>query len=291
MSGIFDDATRLAHQHLDPATAEAWLHLVRPAVALVESTPDDAVVARLGGQPRLPVGTPWPHLGTTTPLSYVGELDLAALSRTGHEPGIQLPVVGRLAFFVLDDDRYGFADGSDPDSYRVLHLTEDGSTVVSPAGTYTYAEQSLTPRQVATAPDNFDPALPAALGIDAEADYLAWLNHPAQTPAFSDAFDRLRGPVPRHQVGGWAIAVQGPVELEAARTEVRRRSLGPGAGSPSDAVDQDLPNDENRWVLLFQVDSYDDVLWGDVGTLYWLARTDDLARSDLSNTRFVMQCC
>lgn len=33
------------------------------------------------------------------------------------------------------------------------------------------------------------------------------------------------------------------------------------------------------------------VLWGDVGTLYWLALREDLARGDLSNTRFVMQCC
>lgn len=70
-----------------------------------------------------------------------------------------------------------------------------------------------------------------------------------------------------------------------------RRSLGPGAGTPSDAADQNLPDEENPWVLLFQVDSYDDVLWGDVGTLYWLARTDDLAHGDLSNTQFVMQCC
>ncbi|MFI2486814.1 DUF1963 domain-containing protein [Promicromonospora kroppenstedtii] len=48
---------------------------------------------------------------------------------------------------------------------------------------------------------------------------------------------------------------------------------------------------EVQWVLLFQVDSYDGALWGDVGTLYWLARTKDLARGDLSNPRFVMQCC
>lgn len=291
MSGIVDDATTLAHQHLDAATAEAWLRLVRPAVALVESTPEDVVVARLGGQPRLPVGTPWPRLGKTTPLSYVGELDLGALAATGHEPGIPLPTVGRLAFFVLDNsDGYGFADGSDLDSYRVLHLTEEGEPTAIPKGAYTYTEQKLTARQVVTAPDNFDRALPVALGIDVDADYPAWLDHPAQASAFSDAIERLRGPLPRHQVGGWAIAVQGPVESEAAHVEMRRRSRKPDAVDPTGAVSQSLPN-EDQWVLLFQVDSYDGVLWGDVGTLYWLARTEDLARGDLSNTRFVMQCC
>ena len=281
MPGIFDDAT-----------AEAWLRLVRPAVALVEATPDDAVVARLGGQPRLPVGTPWPRLGQTAPLSCVGELDLAALAATGHEPDIPLPTVGRLAFFVLDNSEgYGFADGSDVDSYRVVHLTEEGSPTVTPAGAHTYAEQTLTARQVITAPDHFDPVLPEALGVDANADYRAWLDHPVQAPAFSDALERLRGPLPRHQVGGWAIAVQGPVEVEAAHVEMWRRPRESGLGDRPGAASQEIPDEEGRWVLLFQVNSYDGVLWGDVGTLYWLARTEDLARGDLSNTRFVMQCC
>lgn len=44
-------------------------------------------------------------------------------------------------------------------------------------------------------------------------------------------------------------------------------------------------------MLLFQVDSFEGALWGDVGTLYWLARPEDLARGDLSDTRFVVQCC
>ncbi|MFE7504359.1 YwqG family protein [Promicromonospora sp. NPDC057488] len=292
MSGIFDDATTLAHQHLDAPTAEAWLQLVRPAVALVEPTPDDAVVARLGGLPRLPVGTPWPQLGTSIPLSYVGELDLAALAVTGHKPDIPLPVVGRLAFFVLDNsDGYGFADGSDLDSYRVLHLTEEGSPIATPAGAFTYAEQALTARQVVTSPDSFDPALPLAFGVDVDADYPAWLDHSVQAPAFLDALEHLRGSLPQHQVGGWAIAVQGPVEIQAAHADVRRRSLQLVADDRTGAVSQDLPSETDQWVLLFQVDSYDGAQWGDVGTLYWLARTEDLARGDLSNTRFVMQCC
>ncbi|MFJ3405345.1 YwqG family protein [Promicromonospora sp. NPDC090134] len=283
MSGIFDDVARLAHQHLDAETAEAWLRIVRPSVALVPAEPDDAVVARLGGRPRLPDGTPWPRWDPVGPLSYVGELDLAALAATGYDPGVPLPAVGRFAFFVLDkSDDYDFADGSEPDSYRVLHLTADGTVRPTPPGASTYAEQTLTARQVVTAPDIFDPALPVALAVDADADYRAWLDHPVQAPAFSDALERLRGSLPRHQVGGWAIAVQGPVEVEAARAEARRRSLEPEAGAA---------NENDPWVLLFQVDSYDGAQWGDVGSLYWLARTEDLARGDLSNTRFVMQCC
>ncbi|WP_275004119.1 YwqG family protein [Promicromonospora iranensis] len=292
MPDIFGDVTKLANQHLDAATAEAWLRLVRPAAALVEATPDDDAVARLGGQPRLPAGTPWPRWDAITPLSYVGELDLAALAAAGYDPGVPLPSDGRLAFFVLDDsDGQGFADGSDLDSYRVLHLPDGGTTTPPPVGAHTYAEQTLSARQVVTAPDAFDRALPAALGIDADADYRAWLDHPVRAPEFFDAFEASRGTLPRHQVGGWASAVQGPVEVEAAHAEARRRSLSNESSGSSDLRTGEVADMTDRWVLLFQVDSYDSVMWGDVGTLYWLARAEDLSRGDLSNIRFVMQCC
>jgi hypothetical protein len=97
VSETFADVTRLANQHLDAATAEAWLRLVRPTVALVETAPDDNVVARLGRQPLLPAGTPWPQWAAVIPP----------------------PSGGRLAFFVPDDsDGHGFADSSDLYSYH-----------------------------------------------------------------------------------------------------------------------------------------------------------------------------
>ncbi|WP_454857658.1 YwqG family protein [Promicromonospora soli] len=293
MSKIFSQAASVANEHLDPQIAATWLPLLRPAVALVKAGQDDVVVARLGGQPRLPAGTPWPEWDGIGPLSYVGELDLAALSATGHDPGIPLPGTGRLAFFVLDQtDDYGFADGAHLESFRVLHLPDDGTPTTAPKGTEVYAEQVLTARPVITAPDSYHPALPAAFGVDADTDYPAWLDHPINANTFFDAMEKLRGPLPRHQVGGWGIAVQGPVELDAAQEEVqRRRSTERDLIGPRRPGNLDLAAETDRWVLLFQVDSYDDVLWGDVGTLYWLARPEDLARGDLGDTRFVMQCC
>ncbi|MFI2366666.1 DUF1963 domain-containing protein [Promicromonospora sp. NPDC019610] len=226
---------------------------------------------------RAPIGCPRPGRTGRHRRRPVGW----AATRFNH--GLRLPVGGRLAFFVLDkSDDYDFADGSEPDSYQVLHLPTDGTLRPTPPGASAYGEQTLTARQVVTAPDTFDPALPMALGVDADADYRAWLDHPVQAPEFSDALEALRGPLARHQVGGWATAVQGPVEVEAASAEVRRRPLEPEVAT-ADGTDP--------WVLLFQVDSYDGAQWGDVGTLYWLAHTDDLARGDLSNTRFVMQSC
>ncbi|GIL34228.1 DUF1963 domain-containing protein [Phycicoccus sp. DTK01] len=48
-----------------------------------------------------------------------------------------------------------------------------------------------------------------------------------------------------------------------------------------------------RWELLIQVDSDDDLdmMWGDVGTLYWLSRTGDAANDDPTAISFTWQCC
>lgn len=294
MSDLLAQAATIANEHLDPRSAATWLDLVRPAVALSEASPGEVVVARLGGQPRLPAGTPWPVWHGVGPLSFVGEVDLAALSATGHDSGVSLPAAGRLAFFVLDDpdDYGGFADAAHLDSFRVLYLSADGLPVAAPAGTQTYAERELTGRPILTAPDAYHPVLPGAFGLDVDADYLAWLDHPVNSADFIDAVERLRGHSPRHQVGGWASAVQGPVELEAARDEVRRRrSADSDLTGPRRPGHVMIPGETDQWVLVFQVDSDNDIMWGDAGTLYWLARPEDLARGDLTNIRFVMQCC
>jgi hypothetical protein len=293
MSELLAQAATIANEYLDPRSAAAWLDLVRPAVALGEAGPGEVVVARVGGQPRLPAGTPWPVWDGVGPLSFVGEVDLAALSAAGHDPDVSLPAAGRLAFFVLDDpDDYGFADAAHLDSFHVLYLSADGLPAAAPAGTQTYAERELTGRPTLTAPDPFHPILPGTFGVDADADYRTWLDHPINNADFADAMERLRGHLPRHQVGGWAIAVQGPVELEAAHDEVRRRrSAESDLTSPRRPDQVTIAAETNQWVLLFQVDSDNDITWGDAGTLYWLARPEDLARGDLTNIRFVMQCC
>lgn len=293
MSDLLAQAATIANKHLDPRSAATWLDLVRPAVALGEASPGEVVVARLGGQPHLPAETPWPVWHGVGPLSFVGEVDLAALSATGHDPDVSLPAVGRLAFFVLDNpDDYGFADAAHPDSFRVLYLSADGLPVAAPAGTRSYAERELTGRPTLTAPDAFHPILPGTFGVDADADYQAWLDHPVNSADFIDAMERLRGHSPHHQVGGWAIAIQGPVELEAAHDEVRRRrSADSDLTGPHRPGQATIAAETDQWVLVFQVDSDNDIMWGDAGTLYWLARREDLARGDLTNIRFVMQCC
>ncbi|MDQ1045061.1 DUF1963 domain-containing protein [Streptomyces sp. V4I2] len=53
-----------------------------------------------------------------------------------------------------------------------------------------------------------------------------------------------------------------------------------------------LDQEAERWVLLAQFDSDSDAKmeWGDVGTLYWLIRPEDLAAHRFGQVRLTVQC-
>jgi hypothetical protein len=85
-----------------------------------------------------------------------------------------------------------------------------------------------------------------------------------------------------HQVGGHATPQQGAVELEV---EQFRRGVD---GTPFDWSDPDVQASATHWQLLLQVASDDDadMMWGDVGQLYWLTRDADPP----TEAHFTWQC-
>ena len=84
-----------------------------------------------------------------------------------------------------------------------------------------------------------------------------------------------------HHLGGWAAPVQGPVELEAAETRLRRARF-----------DKLHHAEAARWRPLLQIDSDDaaGTSWGDEGCLYWLVRTDGRAVPTEEDIAFTWQC-
>jgi hypothetical protein len=115
-------------------------------------------------------------------------------------------------------------------------------------------------------------------------DVDAWRAHPTQRDAFNEALFALdEGDAPRHQIGGWADPVQGPVELEVAQ-----------AAMPEELAYGDTAHlaEAAAWRPLLQVDSDDtsQMMWGDVGMLYWLRRTSGGDPRDLEPVSFTWQC-
>jgi uncharacterized protein YwqG len=263
--------------------------MLRPAIQLTAAHPGDPIVARLGGRPRLPQDVEWPEWEGHGPLSFVGEIDLAALAQLGLDAGIPLPKSGFLSCFYFDgtyDDFKGvvaFADTASRPGARMLHLDGDEVRKGRRAADRVpvFDERLLTGQQIMTAPSWEHRVLVEAFG-SAGQDYDEWLAHPVNAEPFTTALAAMRDRAfPLHQIGGWAAPEQEPVELEAAHAALE---LG------DNWDDARVEREAEGWTLLLQVDSDDDMCWGDVGKLYWLARRDDLAVNKLADTMFTWQC-
>lgn len=280
--------TRIAAEHLAPDVAQRWLALARPAIRLVPARSSEAPVALLGGTPNLPASHQWPSWEGVGPLTFIGELDLAVVAQFPLD--ITLPADGRLLFFYFDGSYNNFAETVgyfEPASLvgaRMIHV---------PAGTPSHPRQApeelqvlpqipFAGQEVVTFPNFEHPDLRAAFEAT-DVDYKEWIEHPVCADAFTEEISGRHHGV-QHQIGGYANNIQAPVEMEAAWGVL---------GGDVKAIDPaEAAVEAARWRPLFQVDSDDDldVMWGDAGILYWLARPEDLNAGDLTQATFTWQC-
>ncbi|MFJ3727871.1 YwqG family protein [Streptomyces sp. NPDC090045] len=280
----------LAHRLLSPEDAARWIGMLAPGLRLVHAG-DGAAAGRLGGLPELPADTPWPVWEGHGPLSHIASLDCAALAAAG-DAGLALPASGTLLFFLFDDRLDGddpLVHPDDPESRpgaRVVYVPAGTATRPhpAPAGLPPYPEVPLTAQAGLTVPSSDAPSVRAAFGE--AADSRDWRHHPVNARPFDNALGAL-DPDPRgsrHRLGGHAVPVQGAVEWEIAHALV---------GSGASRQDPRLNDEAAKWVLLAQIDTDDaaDMMWGDVGTLYWLIRPADLAAGRFEEALFTWQCC
>ena len=275
--------TQIARRHLPPDIAERWLRLLRPAAALRQAAPGNPVAGVLGGSPRLPDSAEWPFWDGHGPLSFVASIDCAALAAVPLD--IALPPAGTLLFFYFDGQydngqaTVGYWNPGSAAGARALYVNpgQRASIRVCPDGIRAYERVDLTVEPVMTFPGAEHPDLQAAFMAPGE-DLRAFLGHPVNDGQFAASLAE-RTPGPRHQVGGYACPVQGPVEWEVAIAAL---------GNP-DPRDPRVAAEQAQWTLLAQIDTDDraGMMWGDCGTLYWLSRFAD---SQFTNTSFTWQC-
>lgn len=144
-----------------------------------------------------------------------------------------------------------------------------------------YDARPLAGQQVTTFPNWEHPLLRQEFGESL--DDREWMDHPLVADEFAEALDELDVEAPRHQVGGWACPVQGPVELEVAEAAVGDGFTYGDAAHTAEAA---------AWRPLLQIDTDDDaaMMWGDAGTLYWLCRSSESVDDPLGPVSFTWQC-
>lgn len=312
--------------------AQTWIGLLRPGFHLRALAEDrqEPVAAYLGGLPLLPEDVDWPQWKDHGPLDFVAALDCSQLPAADLD--IPLPTDGQLLFFYFDGLGGSSVVYTDPDSVvngtRVLYIPADAELAERPApdGMTPFPRLLLTGELITTVPDNANPALIAAFGDPNDpADYCDYPTLDPDGTAFWEALAAYRRDhSPHHQIGGYAMPVEGAVEPEAARAlyQDTQTPAAPNGDVPADAADATIaPTTENedgeeldlaappepvqpnaadeaaikelasQLVLLVQIDSdaRSGMAWGDTGKLYWLIRRDDLAAGRFDKATFTWQ--
>lgn len=283
------DFLELCEQHGLGPHAEALYRQLRPRIGY-HRTEAPAVPlggSRIGGGPDVPPDFDWPtHKGRT--LDFLLQVNLTDLQ--GLECSPALPAHGTLAFFYdIQEQPWGF-DPGDRSGHRVywfegvdLHRRDapDVETAVPPSA-LTFRQALSLPHPYSQRGDDLLKLLSTEGGEVDEDAYQALVDAVAGV----DVDDGPGGQ--HHAIGGYSYNLQGDMQLEAqlvshgihcgdlsAYEDPRRAAL--------DAGTQD-------WMLLIQVDSDDDLMWGDSGVLYCWIRGEDLKASDFSRTWLGLQC-
>ncbi|MGI9203783.1 MAG: YwqG family protein [Woeseiaceae bacterium] len=264
-------------------TTEEVVAMLKPlkqqALHLVETSRD--VRSRIGGVPDLPDGFEWPEW-QNVPLAFLAQIDLAEIDEQSVLP--DLPKHGLLSFFYdQEQSTWGFRPG-DRGSWRVIYSTEEQQLrrTGPPAGVAEngqYDEKKIEFLEVTTYP-----SLDRVTDQPIETSDETWDEVDAlQARDFAD--------LPRHQLGGLPSPVQGDdmeLECQLASNGV---DVGNSTGyaSPEAAA---LKQGAADWVLLLQLDSDDEtnMMWGDLGMLYFWIRKDDLKARKFSDCWMVLQC-
>jgi uncharacterized protein YwqG len=252
--GLLVDGFR-AHG-VDPATIASARGRATDGIALFER---EAGRSRIGGPGLLPAGVEWPIGPDGHPLSFIAAFALQDL------PALDpLPDSGTL--LVYWSERYFEWPRMDFRlATRVFWV--DGSAVpaAQPEGLRQYVPVPLHG---------------ARMPIVGELDLIAVTD--GFEDAFFEAWDELVE-LHHHQLLGTSRDVQGPVLNEIGywfdQGEPRTRA---------DYSDAELAGD--GWRLLGQIDSTDDLLFGDAGALYLVIPEADLMDRRLDRVMGIMQC-
>ena len=276
MAKILDFFQRAKAKEGAGRSFEEILTVVRPyaAPALTLRKTNSATKSYLGGDPYLPSGITWPSKDGKD-LSFLASLNLEEVSATGVVPW--LPKQGTLLFFYdAENQPWGF-DPVDRGGWSVLHVDEIGMSETAKIPTLPQFFVEL--EEVESLPDwqRFE-----ELGVDIDQ---------SEVDTYLDGYLEWGGEGVEHQIGGYPRPVQGDgMELEAQLAS-NGVYCGDGSGYQSDEGKRLAPGAKD-WKLLLQFSSDDDldVMWGDVGELYFWVREQDAREGDFSNVWVVLQC-
>lgn len=258
--------------------------------------------SKIGGTPDLPPDMQWPEW-SNGPLSFICQIHLPDI--TPYDRDYLLPHTGMLYFFYHyndDADVYTFMEErpDGPPPWRVIYVESDVFQLVrTPAPAILSSEVELfAPCAIdfsteLTIPD-FDSPWLEKLGLTY--DTLKPDAPPERKEEFAkflrlcEQINSLYGdPNLIHRSLGHPDTVQRDIMIEC-QTYANGQDLDEYLSQSTGMAH--INEGARDWVLLLQIDSDDDanMMWGDVGRIYYCIRREDLLKRNFNRAWFAFQC-
>jgi hypothetical protein len=257
---------------------KAIVAVATPSIRLVTTPREDSKIpkgaTKLGGSPDLPASARWPE-AKGKPLTFIAQLDLATLRRVA--PAGVLPGAGVLSFFYDSAGQIWGSPGED-EHWRVLLSSRSkiarcappaGASSFRPCAIEAFGELTIPPARSA-----LRRSLPERVSEQYDELEARFLGDYRRRPLED-------GKV--HRVLGHPDAIQGDM--------TRRIEYAIAAADLDDEIEE-LETRARTWRLLLQVDSDDnaEMMWGDLGRIYFWIRAEDLAVRRFERVKLQLQC-
>lgn len=258
---------------LSKALADKWAEIkeTRRQYIKIKATPTEVLLrtgSHFGYYPYLPKGFDYPVDGDGKPMLPLAQLNFSEMPSL---PGY--PSSGILQFYIADNDVYGldFDDPFSPAASRIVYFENPD---------FEEMEENISFLAPLLQNQSSPIFKPHTLSFSLQNEYIGIGDIAADEPSFFDIssyIETFRGDTKKaledevyntflptgHKVGGYAYFTQ---------------------NEPRDAQTKD-------YVLLLQIDTDDEIMWGDSGVANFFIHPGALAKKDFSRVMYNWDCC
>lgn len=259
---------------LPKAFATHWDEIRKTGLEFIEikATPATDIKpteSSFGSIPFIPVGFEYPLDKDGNPMIPLAQLNFAEM------PSLQnYPAKGLLQFYIANTDSYGldFDNPYNPQSFRVIYIERpemlQHDTTISFIGDLTESEYTPVFK-------------PHKLSFSKKTDYVGLSDFRSNAHGFS--------------VSNWIDEYTGDVnnKLEDLSYELfstNGHKIG-GYAYFTQTDPREYDKKSQKMVLLFQMDSDDEIMWGDVGVGNFFIELNDLINKDFTKVMYNWDCC
>jgi uncharacterized protein YwqG len=250
--------------------------------------------SKIGGNPDLPSNFEWFYfqgesyegISANRPLSFLAQINCEEASK--YDKDLILPPKGMLYFFYeFATMTWGF-NPQDKGSAKVYYYSGDISGLSRTKFPLDLLEEYKIPEMTITfSSENELPDYEEFVEWHEGFDYKQW-----------DEYDKAKSKLILEsdeetvsKLLGYANLIQGGMLLQC---ELTTSGINTGNSDGYSNVSAQQKEDSTKWQLLFQLDSIQtdkyEMLWGDVGRIYFYIEIDDLKALNFENSWLILQC-